>query len=86
MYIPWNGPVEALSTVSRTIVSIQVKSRGDAIKDVKDDQAGIEDKTGGNGDSKQNGGMDGTTSSVSIDSMRVNEALLAVGSQHMHQT
>ena len=66
--------------------ALQVESRGDAIKGVKDRQASIEGKTDGNGDSNQNGGMDGTTTSVSIDSMRVDEALLAVGSQYMHQT
>lgn len=60
--------------------ALQVESRGDAIKGVKDRQASIEGKTDGNGDSNQNGGMDGTTTSVSIDSMRVDEALLAVSS------
>ena len=66
--------------------ALQVESRGDAIKGVKDKQASIEGKTDGNGDINQNGGMDGTTTSVSIDSMQVDEALLAVGSQYMHQT
>ena len=56
------------------------------LQGVKDNQASIEGKTGGNCDSNQNGGVASTTSSVSVDSMRVNEALLAVGSQHMHQT
>ena len=44
------------------------------VKGVKDNQSSIEGKTGGNGDSKQNGGVDSTTSSVSIDSMQVNES------------
>ena len=119
MYIPWNEPTEVLGTGSRAIAFIQVESRGDAIKGVKDNQAGIEGalgtasqtiafrqverrgnairgvkdkqgsiegKTGGNDNSKQNGSVEGTTSSVSVDSMRVNEALPAVGSQYMHQT
>ena len=37
------------------------------------------------GERAGDGDVDGTTSSSSIDSMRVNEALLAVGSQHMCQ-
>ena len=43
-----------------------VESKSDAIKGAKDNQASIEGKTGGNGDSKQNSGVDGTTSSVSV--------------------
>ena len=40
--------------------ALQVESRGDVIK------------TGGNGNSKQNGSVDSTTNSVSINSMQVN--------------
>ena len=76
----------ALGTASRMIAFRQVESRGNAIRGVKDKQGSIEGKTGGNDNSKQNGSVEGTTSSVSVDSMRVNEALPAVGSQYMHQT
>ena len=80
MYLPWNAPVEALG---RTVAFREVESGVEAIAPkVEGENAGI-----GVGDRDgDEGGMDGTTSGGGIHSIRVNAALLAGDSQHMHQS
>ena len=83
LYIPWNMPVEVLETMSRVIVFRQVESRDEAIA------PSVKGKKVGDGDGRQSGDdgdVDGTTSISDIDSERVGAALLAVGSQHLHQS
>ena len=80
MYVPWNAPVEA---PGRTFAFGELENAVEAIV------PNVEGERAGDGDGDRDGdvgGMDGTTSGVSVDSIRVNEALLAVGSQHTHQT
>ena len=86
VYIPLNAPVAA---PSRNFVFGQVESRDELIVvSVEGERAGGCDgrRNGGSGDDGRSGSEGGTTSGGSIDSVRVNEALLAVGSQHMRQT
>ena len=80
VYILWNMPIEALG---RTLAFGEVKSG------VKVIVPNIEGERAGDGDGNRDGdvgGMDGTMSGISMDSIQVNEVLLAVGSQHTHQT
>ena len=76
MYLPWNVPVEALG---QTLVFGEVESGDEAIvpRDIEGERAGI-----GVGDRDGDSDGDGMTSGGSIDSTRVNEALLAVKSQY----
>ena len=69
MYLPWNTPVEVLG---RMLAFGEVESRDEGIvpRDVEGERVGIGDRDG-------DGDRDGTTSSSSVDSTRVNEALLA---------
>ena len=82
VYIPWNVPVEA---PSRTFAFREAESRDEAIApDVEGETA----EGNGDGDGDQygdDGDGDGITSGGSIDSIRVNAALLAVESQYMRQ-
>ena len=88
MHLLWNAPVEALS---QTFAFGQLESGDKAIApDVGSERA--EDGNGnrnGNGNGNRygdDGDGDDTTSGSSIDSNRVNAALLAEESQHMRQT
>ena len=88
MHLLWNAPIEALS---RTFAFGQLESGDKAIApDVGSERA--EDGNGnrnGNGNGNQygdDGDGDDTTSGSSVDSNRVNAALLAEESQHMRQT
>ena len=79
MYLPWNTPVEALG---RTFEFGEVESGGEAIVPRSEGDGAGE----GNGDQDgDNGDVGGMTSSGDVDSTRVEAALLAAGSQHMHQ-
>ncbi|KIM58353.1 hypothetical protein SCLCIDRAFT_28137, partial [Scleroderma citrinum Foug A] len=86
VYLPWNAPVEVLS---RAFEFGEVESAGKAIAPiVEGERAGDGDggRNGGDGDDERDGDGDGTTSGGSVDSTRVNEALLAGKSQHTRQT
>ena len=76
MYLPWNTPVEALG---RMLAFGEVESGDEVIvpRDVEGERAGI-----GIGDRDGDGDGDGTMNGGSVDSTRVNEALLAVKSQY----
>ena len=80
VHVPLNVPVVV---PGRTLAFGEVESSRDKAiaPNVEIERAGD-----GDGDDGKNGDMDGTTSSVSVDSTRVNEALLAVHSQHKHQS
>ena len=78
-----------IKTASRGFVFGRVESGDEVLGAGEWVAASVEgDKAndGDDGDDTRDGDMDGTTSSGGIDSMRVNEALLAGGSQHMHQS
>ena len=75
VYLPGNMPVEALD---RTFAFGQLESGETAIA------PNVEGKRACNGDGERNS-EGGTTSSGSIDSVRVNSALLAVKSQYMRR-
>ena len=73
-------PVEALV---QTFEFRLVESAGEAIA------PSVEGERAGDGDGNQDGdicGVDGTMSGSSVDSIRVNKALLAVESQYMCQS
>ena len=76
MYLLWNVPVEVLG---QTLAFREVESGDEAIvpRDVEGERAGI-----GVGDRDSDSDGDGMTSSGSVDSTQVNEALLAVKSQY----
>ena len=80
IYVPWNMPVEV---PSRTFVFGQVEGADEAIA------PSFECEGAGDGDGDQDrddGGVGGTTSGGGVHSIRVNAALLAGDSQHMHQS
>ena len=86
VYIPWNAPIEVLG---RAFEFGEVKSTGKAIAPiVKGERAGDGDgsRNRGNRNDERDGDGDSTMSGGSIDSTRVNEALLAGKSQHTCQT
>ena len=79
-HVPWNMPIKALRTTSRTFAFRQVKSAGEAAA-ARDGKQRV-----GNGDGnrdRDDGNMDDMTSGGSIDSIRVKAAQLATESQHM---
>ena len=82
VYVPWNVPVEALS---RTFAFGEAESGDEVIApDIEGKTA--EGNSDGDGDQYgDDGDGDGITSSGSVDSIRVNAALLAVESQYMRQ-
>ena len=80
VYLPWGAPVEM---PSRTFAFGWLESGETAIA------PDIEGERARNSDDDRDGdvgGVDGTTSGSSVDSIQVNEALLAVESQHVRQT
>ena len=86
MYVPWNVPIEVLG---RAFEFGEVESAGKAIAPiVEGERAGDGDggRNRGDGDDERDGDGDGMTSGGSVDSTRVNEALLAGKSQHTRQT
>ena len=78
MYILVDGLIKP---ASRTFVFGEVKSTGEAIAPIVEGQRAGKGEDDQNGD---NGDMDGMTSGGSINSMRVEAALLAGKSQRMH--
>ena len=84
VYAPWHAPVK---TLGRTLAFGEVESAEKAIApSVEGERAGDGDggRNGDDRDGGQDGDVDGATSGSSIDSNRVNAALLAGDSQHMH--
>ena len=77
IYLPWDAPVEV---TSRTLTFGEVESGDTAIAPSVEGERACDS----NGDPSSDG--DGTMSGSSIDSNRVNAALLAEKSQHMSQT
>ncbi|KIM51077.1 hypothetical protein SCLCIDRAFT_33747 [Scleroderma citrinum Foug A] len=83
MYLLLNAPVEASGTASRTLAFGEVESGDEVIAPSVEGKGAVD----GNGDQDgDGGGVDGTTSGGGIHSTRVNAALLAAESQHMHQS
>ena len=81
--MPCNVPVEPLGIVSQVFALGRVKSANEPIAMI------VESEMAGGSDDERNGGnsgVDGTTSSGNVDSMRVKTMQLAAGSQHMCQS
>ena len=88
VYVPWNMPLEALGTTNRMFAFGEVESAGKAIAPIVEGERDGDGNCGqnrGDSDDERDGDGDGTTSGGSVDSTRVNEALLAGKSQHTRQ-
>ena len=89
VYLPWDVPVEVLSQTfafgqaedADQAIAPNLKRAGEAIAPNVGEMA----RDGNGDDDGDDGDVDGATSSGNVDLNRVEEALLAVESQYMHQ-